>query len=74
MENNIMNQQENHETKAFPTTVGSNHIKLVTFDVFDTLISRRVCSAHTVHYFVGRQAVKHGLIDCSPEVYIGQRL
>lgn len=44
--------------------------KLVFFDVFDTLLTRKVIYPSSVFYFAGMQAIKLKLIDCSAETYV----
>ncbi len=47
--------------------------KLVTFDIFDTLLTRMVCSPIAVFYFVGKSAINENLVSCSPGNYIQLR-
>ena len=47
--------------------------KLVSFDVFDTLLTRKVALPESVFYFSALAAAKEGLIGCSPETYINIR-
>src|SRR5918993_624328 len=51
------------------TSVSTN-VKLVSFDVFDTLLTRRVTSPHTIFYFCANSAIEEGLINCSAETYV----
>ncbi|HEV7333492.1 MAG TPA: hypothetical protein VGN63_20825 [Flavisolibacter sp.] len=54
-----------HTIASKPTT-----LKLVSFDVFDTLLTRKVALPHSVFYFAALTAITEGLIGCSPEIYI----
>ncbi|RYZ25700.1 MAG: hypothetical protein EOO10_17585 [Chitinophagaceae bacterium] len=45
-------------------------LKLVSFDVFDTLLTRKVATPPSVFYFSALQAIKEGIIGCSPEAYV----
>jgi FMN phosphatase YigB (HAD superfamily) len=48
-------------------------VKLVSFDVFDTLLTRKVTSPHSVFYFTALSAIEEGLINCSAETYVKLR-
>ncbi len=48
-------------------------MNLVTFDIFDTVLTRLVCSPASVFYFVGNSAIKEKLISCTPETFIYAR-
>ncbi|MES2892888.1 MAG: hypothetical protein V4725_12765 [Bacteroidota bacterium] len=55
------------------TTNATLATKLVSFDVFDTLLTRRVTSPHSVFYFCAISAIEEGLIHCSAETYVKLR-
>ena len=48
-------------------------LKLICFDVFDTLLTRKVTAPPSVFYFVGLQAIKDKLITCNAETYVNHR-
>ncbi len=47
--------------------------KLVFFDVFDTLLTRKVTAPSSVFYFSALDAIKSKIIDCSAETYVNRR-
>jgi len=47
----------------------SSLIIVSSYDVFDTLLTRRVCDPKAVFYFAGREAARRGLITLNPEAY-----
>jgi FMN phosphatase YigB (HAD superfamily) len=47
--------------------------KLVFFDVFDTLLTRKVTAPSSVFYFSALQAIELKIIDCSAETYVKLR-
>ncbi len=47
--------------------------KLVFFDVFDTLLTRKVTAPSSVFYFTALDAIKSKTIDCSAETYVKMR-
>lgn len=53
-------------TTASKATTG----KLVSFDVFDTLLTRNVALPESVFYFSALTAIREGLIGGSPETYV----
>lgn len=59
-----------HRTESNQT---SQHLKLVSFDVFDTLLIRRVVEPEAVFYFAAVSAIQEEIIACTPEAYVSIR-
>ncbi len=55
------------------TTTNNERQTLVSFDIFDTLLTRLVAIPISVFYFAAREAIKENLISCYPEIYVKQR-
>jgi len=51
-----------------------DNLRAVSFDVFDTLLIRRVCDPVAVFYFVGEESAKRGLTQMSPEAFRNARV
>lgn len=49
-------------------------LRAISFDVFDTLLVRRVCDPKAVFYFVGAESAKRGLIQMSPDAFRNARV
>jgi predicted HAD superfamily hydrolase len=43
------------------------------FDVFDTLLTRKVSDPTSVFFLTAQQAIKASIINCPPEVYVSIR-
>jgi hypothetical protein len=44
-------------------------ITISSYDVFDTVLTRRVCDPKAVFYFVGREARGRGLLTLTPDAF-----
>ena len=49
-------------------------LRAISFDVFDTLLVRRICDPKAVFYFVGAESAKRGLIQMSPDAFRNARV
>lgn len=52
-----------------PATAGRPLERLVTFDVFETVLVRAVSPPQAVFDLVGRRAAERGLVACSPQAF-----
>jgi predicted HAD superfamily hydrolase len=64
---------ENRLMNAVNSTQKIQPTKLVSFDVFDTLLTRRVTNPHSVFYLTGVAAQQERIISCSAETYVRLR-
>lgn len=62
-----------HDTTQTVTVMKDVNRKLVSFDIFDTVLTRLVAVPISVFYFAARAAIKENLISCYPEIYVKQR-
>jgi FMN phosphatase YigB (HAD superfamily) len=46
-----------------------SNLKIASYDVFDTLLTRRVCEPKTVFYFIGNAARMRGIITLTPDAF-----
>jgi FMN phosphatase YigB (HAD superfamily) len=49
-------------------------VRLVSFDVFDTVLTRSVGEPTALFRMVGQQLRQQGIVTCSPETFLQQRL
>jgi predicted HAD superfamily hydrolase len=55
-------------------TAAKTSVRLVSFDVFDTVVTRSVGEPTALFRMVGQRLRQQGIVTCSPETFLQQRL